>query len=84
MPKQEVKNPNRLVTKHYTPISDYLQAKYFRENRIWTMFKGQLFTMVGGEYLTSKEFDERFPVPCTVHFNRNPDNPDTTHHYLTK
>lgn len=63
-------------------VSDYLKAISFRDNRLWEMVGGVLITQVNGEYMSSKEFDEKFPVPTPISFGRCQDNPDKTKMYL--
>lgn len=82
MPKFEPKNPNRLLHRNYAPISDYLKAKDFRDNRLWTIVNGKLVTMVNNEYLSEAEFNQRYPVPISLNFLRNPENSDKTKAYL--
>lgn len=70
--------------KQNTPsgVGAWLKAKDFRDNRLWHLFKGKMVTNVNGEYLTKKEFDEKFPVPKPVTFYIAKDNYDKTKDYL--
>lgn len=82
MPRQlqrNLKDPNKL---YHTPVSNYLAAKSFRDNRLWKLLGHSLVTEVNGEFLTAKEFDEKYPVPSPISFNRNPENPDKTKDFL--
>jgi len=47
-----------------TPVSDWLKAKEFRNNRVWQLTPdGVMRTMVEGKWLSAREFDKQFPVP---------------------
>lgn len=82
MPKYEYKNPNRLVHRRYTPIQNYLRARDFRDNRLWSCKNGILTTFVDGEELGEEEFNIKYPVPISINFTMNPDNSDKTKMYL--
>lgn len=82
MPRQlqrNLKDPNKL---YHTPVSDYLRAKQFRDNRLWHLLGSSLVTKVENEFLTAKEFSEKYPIPNPISFNRNPENPDKTKDFL--
>ena len=69
--------------KSKTPVSDWLKAKAFRNNRSWTLTPdGVMKTMVEGKWLTAREFDKKFPVPNPIHFYSAPENPDGTKSFL--
>jgi hypothetical protein len=58
------------------PVSDWLKARDFRNNRLWQYSEGVLRTKVGGKWMTAKDFDKRFPSRPPLHFYGNPENPD--------
>lgn len=69
--------------KSSTPVSDWLKAKDFRNNRVWQLTpEGVMRTMVEGKWLTAREFDKQFPVPKVIHFYSAPENPDGTKSFL--
>jgi len=75
--------PSRKVTPHRVHgIVDWLNAISFRDNRVWSMAGNVLVTKVNGEYLSMKEFDERFPVPNKITFYHTENNPDRTKMFL--
>lgn len=77
MPKKERKSK--------TPVSDWLKAKAFRNNRSWVLTPdGVMKTMVEGKWLDAREFDKQFPVPKPIHFYSAPENPDSTKSFLTE
>lgn len=59
-------------------VSHYINAVYFRQNRLWKMVGSRLLTQVNGEWMDSKEFDERYPIPVKLSFYHNPENSDKT------
>ena len=66
-----------------TPVSDWLKAKEFRNNRVWQLTPdGVMRTMVEGKWLTAREFDKQFPVPKKIHFYSADQNPDGTKSFL--
>jgi len=64
------------------PVSDYLKARDFRDQRVWRLRKGKLYTNVDGEDIVKEDFDRRFPVPKVSFFYRALENPDKTKNYL--
>ena len=64
------------------PVSDYLKARDFRDQRVWRLRKGKLYTTVDGEDIVKEDFDRRFPVPKVSFFYRALENPDKTKNYL--
>lgn len=79
--RQLPKNLNK-INPNPTPVNDYLTAKYFKQNRTWSMIGGLMVTFFGGAYLTSQEWDELYPTPNPISFNRCYNNQDTTKNYL--
>lgn len=71
MPRKEPRNKNRLGHKDTTPVQDYLQALYFRNNRLWKQVGARLLTFVNGEWLSDTEFQELYPVPKEGNLFRN-------------
>lgn len=67
-----------------TPVTKWLQARDFRNNRSWRFTPdGELTTMVGTKRLTAKEFDKKYPVKTPLHFYQgNPENPDKTKSFM--
>lgn len=65
-----------------TPVSDYLQARDFRDQRTWMLRKGKLYTYVEGEKMSQEDFDRKFPVPKVSFFYRALENPDKSKSYL--
>lgn len=66
-----------------TPVLDWMKAKDFRDNRLWSIRGGVMYTIVDGEEMTKDAFDRKFPVPNKIHFYRGAiDNPDKTKIYL--
>lgn len=65
-----------------TPVTDYLRAKDNRDNRLWTLYRGTLTTVVNGQKMTAEEFDRAYPVSNAVSFLLCPDNKDGTKAYL--
>lgn len=63
MPQARPISTRSFAMKGKTPVADYLRAKDFRDNRLWTMVNGRLITFENGEYLSEKEFNEKYPVP---------------------
>jgi hypothetical protein len=71
----------KLKNKHNTPstpVSDYLRARDFRDQRVWRLRKGKLYTDVDGEQISLADFDQQFPVPNVSFFYRALENPDKT------
>lgn len=64
------------------PVSEYLKARDFRDQRVWRLRKGKLYTTVDGEDIVKEDFDRRFPVPKVSFFYRALENPDKTKNYL--
>jgi len=64
------------------PVSDYLKARDFRDQRVWRLRNGKLYTTVDGEDIVKEDFDLRFPVPKVSFFYRALENPDKTKNYL--
>tara|TARA_R110002126_G_scaffold27857_7_gene93315 strand:+ start:945 stop:1184 length:240 start_codon:yes stop_codon:yes gene_type:complete len=65
-----------------TPVSDYLRARDFRDQRTWMLRKGKLYTYVDGEKMSQEDFDRKFPVPKVSFFYRALENPDKSKSYL--
>jgi len=64
------------------PVSDYLKARDFRDQRVWKLRKGKLYTYVEGEKMSQEDFDRKFPVPKVSFFYRALENPDKSKSYL--
>jgi hypothetical protein len=64
------------------PVSDYLKARDFRDQRVWRLRKGKLYTDVDGKLMSLEDFDRQFPVPKVSYFYRALENPDKTKNYL--
>ena len=78
MPKQQYKNLTNITRSNYTPIADFLKSRDFRNNRLWKLVKGKLFTFVDGKKLSRKEFDEKYPLINPISFQFAPENADKT------
>jgi hypothetical protein len=65
-----------------TPVSDYLKARDFRDQRVWRLRNGKLYTYVEGEKMSQEDFDRKFPVPKVSFFYRALENPDKSKSYL--
>lgn len=65
-----------------TPVSDWLKARDFRRNRLWRFADGVMQTQVGKEWMTAREFDQKFPSRPPFHFYGNPENPDKTKSFM--
>ncbi len=65
------------------PVSDWLKARDFRNNRLWRLSPdGVMRTKVGKEWITARDFDKRFPSRPPLHFYGNPENPDKTKSFM--
>lgn len=64
-------------------VTAYLEARSFRDDRLWSIRQGKMWTSVNGLEMTKDEFDQKFPVPNVIKFYRSVDNPDKTKFYLT-
>ena len=66
-----------------TPVSDWLKAKAFRNNRLWSLQgDGVMRTEVNGKWITAREFDKLYPVKKVIHFYSAKENPDRTKSFL--
>ncbi len=82
MPKLIPKSKLRLSQLNKTPVTDYLQAKEVRENRLWRCENGVLKTLLNFQWITAEEFDKRFPLPVTINFYGDKGNPDKRNLFL--
>jgi len=82
MPRRIPPNQNKLTLINHNPIRAYLEAKFQRDNRKWTISKGEIFTRYNGLKMSQEEFDRLYPVPLPVSFKISPENPDGTKAYL--
>lgn len=76
------KNPRRHNVAGFNPVGNFILARNFRENRLWTLQGGELCTFVDGNKLTVDEFNAAYPVPCSIPLTRVINNADTTKNYL--
>jgi len=74
--KREVKNPNRLTFKNKNLVQQYLKAKDLRDNRLWKMVGKRFLTFFKGEWLSEKEFTDKFPILKQNSLLANMDNPN--------
>lgn len=65
-----------------TPVTDYLKARDFRDQRLWMLRQGKLYTHLNGKLVTREEFDRIHPVPTVSFFYKALENPDKTKNYL--
>jgi hypothetical protein len=65
-------------------VVDWLKAKEFFTNRVWTLSGGEFTTIINGEKLTTKQFLSRYPIPDKIAFHMADENPDGTKQYYYK
>lgn len=75
-------NYNDKNKKQSTEVQDFLKARSFSLNRLWTMEAGVLLTDVDGEILDFETFHKRYPIPNPTNFYRSTENPDKTKQFL--
>ena len=68
--------------KKTSPVQDYVAAKAFRHDRLWSIRNGTSYTKVDGENLSQADFDKRFPVISPLNALRSNENPDKTREFL--
>ena len=81
MPRKLPKNPNSILNTG-TPVQNYLTEKEHREQRLWKMLGGKLWTYYNGSLMDSDTFNKLFPLPCVISFNRSKETADPTQKYL--
>lgn len=59
-------------------VCDWLNAKAFFRNRVWTLSGGEMTTIIDGEKLTTEQFLSRYPIPDKIAFHMGDENPDGT------
>lgn len=64
------------------PIQRHLDSRNHREQRIWTLKEGGLYTVLDGREVTAEEFDRINPPFNPVSFLLDPENRDRTNAYL--
>lgn len=82
MPRKLPPNQNKMTLQSHTPIADYLEAKQQRNDRLWKLRKGVLYTTYNGSEISAEEFDKLHPVKCSLSFISSPENSDKTKNYL--
>lgn len=75
--KREIK-----ILQGHTPVTNFLNMREFRDNRLWKLKNGVMTTRYNGEDITAEQFDRLHPVPKPVSFLLHPDNKDKTRSYL--
>lgn len=65
-------------------VVDWLKAKEFFTNRVWTLSGGEFTTIINGEKLTTKQFLSRYPIPDKIAFHMADENPDGTKSFYYK
>lgn len=65
-------------------VVDWLKAKEFLTNRVWTLSGGEMTTIIDGEKLTTEQFLSRYPIPDKIAFHMADENPDGTKQYYYK
>lgn len=76
--------PTKKQTSMPTGVDRVIAEKDFQNNRAWHFDPSLniLMTEVSGEWLSKKEFDDRFPINYPVNLYGGKKNPDTTRDYL--
>lgn len=83
MPTKRPVNKNSFLYSSHTPINDWLKSLEFKNDRLWRMKKGVMVTVVDGVEMTATDFDNLYPVPVVVSFNRCSENADPRNNYLS-
>jgi len=82
MPKVTYRNLNNINRDNFTPISDFIESKNFRDNRLWRIVDGKLSVFLEGGFISKEDFENRYPLKNPVSFTHAPENADHTKDFL--
>lgn len=71
----KLRNPNAKI-KITSTVNDWLKARAFYRERLWTLRNGIMTTVINGFRMSEREFKKRYPVPQVNNFWQNLDNPN--------
>lgn len=74
MKRTTIANRNSVSLRRLKPVQNYLEKKYFKDNRLWHIVGGKLITKIGDEYLSESEFDDRYMRDIPTILFANPHN----------
>jgi hypothetical protein len=82
MPRKLLPNTNKMTYQNHTPVNDYLEMKGQRDNRLWKIRQGKIYTLYNGQEMDDKEFSVMYPVNSPISFKFSRENADKSKAFL--